>query len=326
MSFLASRTIIYWLLYYIISKLNADEYKLEKLIVLVGIIWSSIMVAQQITFPSVFFNSPNVYFDYFADTDIDTVRTMAEERAGLIRIMVLGLPYGYFLVFYSWIRLNDNFNFKILFIFLLSITALFLTGSRQIVFATMLIITLDFILRTNRLSTKRIFIPILFIILIILAYPLINNYFSSLIAVTREQNIISNEYIRMQEINFFLFNFYPHWLCYIVGNGWEHSLSSYGQEMINQIFYRSDIGIIGALNKFGLIYFVVVLMIYYKVIVPHKKIIIPYNIRLLFIFLLITSVTGVNYFETEENILLFVFIFYIIEKRSEEHLYINSNT
>jgi len=283
------------------------------------------MVIQQITFPSVWFNSPNAYFDYSADTDIETVRKYAEERAGLIRIMVLGLPYGYFLVFYSWRKLNEYFKLNQFLIFILSIVALFLTGSRQIIFIVILIIIVDFISNIHYSRTKKILIPILLTGVIILVYPFINEYFSSLITVTREQKIISKEYIRMQEFNFYLSSYYPHWLCYIFGNGWEHSLSFYGQEMINQILYRGDIGLIGALNKFGIVYVLVALLILLKVAFSRKKIIAPPYIRLLFIFFLLTSVTGVNYFETTENIPLFVFVLYITEKASEEpfHNYTN---
>jgi hypothetical protein len=332
LSFLASRTIIYWLVFFILIKFDANDHKLEKLIVFIGIIWSLIMVMQQISFPKVMFNSPNIFFDYSSDNDIETVRKIAEERAGLIRIMILGLPYGYFLIFYSWNKLNEFFNLKSFFILVLVTVALFLTGSRQIVFAVVLILTFDFILGPYFLKTKKLFVLVFLLGFFYFIYPIINsyfssftNYFNSLISLTRDQNVISNDYIRIQEINFFLFSYYPHWLCYIFGNGWEHSLSSYGQEMINQVFYRGDIGLIGALNKFGLIYVIIIILIFFKVIIPQIKVSIPHYIRLLFIFLLITSLTGVNYFETEENIMLFVFVFYIIEKRSEEYCYINSN-
>jgi len=95
--------------------------------------------------------------------------------------------------------------------------------------------------------------------------------------------------------------------------------------MINQILYRGDIGLIGALNKFGIVYVLVALLILLKVAFSRKKIIAPPYIRLLFIFFLLTSVTGVNYFETTENIPLFVFVLYITEKASEEpfHNYTN---
>jgi hypothetical protein len=323
LSFLASRTILYWLLYFIIE--NVPENNLTNLITVIGVIWSLIVIIQQLTFPKIWFNSPNAYYDYFSDIEPSTVVNHAQEEAGVIRIMLLGIPYAYFAIFYSWIKLKYSITPKHLFIFLIAIVALSLTGSRQIVFSIILIFGVDFIVSKYSSGYKKLIVSFIFTIILLSARPLVNNYLSSLVRETQEQNITSSKYIRIREADFFLFKFYPNWICYLFGNGWEHSLSPYGIKIENNIYYRSDVGLIGALNKFGLFYVLAIFIIFIKVLIPSKKVSVPQNIRLLFIFLLLTSFTGVNYFETTENIPLFTYIFYIIDKRSEKYRYSHPN-
>lgn len=325
LSFLISRTVIYWLLYFILFKSKPNKFNLEKLIVFVGTVWSVIMVIQQITFPAVLFNLPTVFFDYYSDTEIDFVRNLADERAGVVRIMILGIPYAYFLIFYSWIKLNENFKLKQFFILILTAVALSLTGSRQIIFTVILILAIDFFVSSKILIAKKISVLLFLSAAIYLGYPYLDEYFTSLIEVTKEQNIMSNEYVRIQEINYFLFDFFPSPFCYFFGNGQEHSLSSYGQEMMNKFLYRSDVGLFGAFNKFGIIYIIFIFMIYYKILIPKYRIAIPHHIRLLFIFLFLTSFTGTNYFEEPEFIPFLVINFYMIDRYNEKSYNINSN-
>lgn len=324
LSFLASRTVIYWFMFFILYKFGADELRIENILVIFGFGWSMITTIQQVTFPIVYFNFPNIYYD-FSSPDMDSIMYLAEERGGIIRMLVMGIPFGYFLIFYSWMKINEAFSLKHLLVFAVTAIALFLTGSRQIIFSLLIIFFFDFFSRFSFLSLRKIFYLLVVMGALVIIYPIVDDFFITLIEVTKEQKVVSRDYIRVQEMSFFLFDYVPHWICYVFGNGWEHSLSSYGRDLSGTIFFRSDVGLIGALNKFGALYVVIILLIFKKIIIPAQGFIVPHYIRLLFIFLAITSFTGANYFENTDNIMPFVFIFLILEKYNEKHRFTNAD-
>jgi hypothetical protein len=258
LSLLASRTIFFWLLYYMLHQMAVDRARLEKVLLCLGIIWSCIMVVQQFSYPVIFFNQLQDQTAGQVQADID--------RGGLLRIFVDGEAFGTFLVFYCWRKIQDKINIQYLCLFILGIAALFFTGSRQVIFSTILIIIADtfFSTRASNLASNRFIIVISAVFFGVYFFAF--EYLSKLIELSFKQKVSSKDYIRNLEISYFLFNYWPHWLTFFIGNGWEHMTSPYGKNVtfIKDVmkFYRSDIGLIGALNKFGLFYCIAILSLY----------------------------------------------------------------
>lgn len=324
-SLIASRTVFLWMLYFLLHKWDLHEVKMEKIIINIGLIWSVIMIVQQITFPL-------VLFTFYPDASEDSLINNSDTRGGLIRIFVSGTPFAYFTIFYYWRKIFDDFSIKKLCLFLLIFAGLFFSGSRQIVFGVLLILFIDFMLTFNFKSKKSLQFSLLIVITGIVASPFLFNYISSLVQLSESQDVTDTDYIRALEMYFFLFEYWGHWLCYFFGNGWEHaSLSEYGKEMTTYVvdrlhFYRSDVGLIGALNKFGLFYVLVIFSIYFKILIKPKGIIVPRYIKQFFIFLFLISFTGGDYFERTDSLLLLLIIFYIIDKKNEKNIDYNTDS
>lgn len=323
-SLLASRTVFLWLFYILLHKWGLDDKVLEKIVLTSGFFWAVIMIGQQITFPLVLFTQR-------PDDTAASLINIADQRGGLIRIFVQGTGLAYFAIFYYWRKVYENFSSKVLVLFLFTLAALFLSGSRQIVFGVLLIIGIDYLLLFNFKSRKSLQFALLILVGVAIVSPVAIEYISSLVTLSQDQDVTDTDYIRILEMNFFLFEYWPHWLCYFLGNGWEHmSLSAYGAEMTSYVvdrleFYRSDVGLIGALNKFGLFYILTILFIYFKILIRPKKLYVQRYIKQFFVFLFLTSFTGGDYFERTDTLLLFIITFYIIDKRNEKHLSYNTD-
>jgi hypothetical protein len=325
LSLLASRVVFFWLLYFTLHKMNIPVHKLEKLMLFFGIIWAMIMILQQFTYPNIYFNAYDGVT--YENGEIRTTET----RGGITRIMINGFGFCYFMAAFTWQELRKNISLKNIFLFALIIAGVLLTQSRQIIFGLILIFVVDTFLSFRLNDTKSIRFVTIFLGISILFFTIAGDFIIALIELSQEQNITSNQYIRGLEIEFFLFKYWPDPFCYLLGNGWDHSNSPYGQEMKEQIqrsmgFHRSDIGLIGAFNKFGIIYIIVIVMFYIMILIPKKHFIVPKYIRIFFILCALTSLSGANFFELSAFFVPFTCLFYIIDKTNEEYLYNYSNS
>ncbi|MEO9145184.1 MAG: hypothetical protein ABI237_06460 [Ginsengibacter sp.] len=206
-------------------------------------------------------------------------------------------------------------------LFVLALAGLFLTDSRQVIFGVLGILLFSFLFRFNFNDKKKVQFLFLFSFIAIVLIIIAGDYLLNLIKLSQEQES-SDSFVRGKAIKFYLFDYNPSFLCYIIGNGWQNFYSPYGHEVARTLedslgYFRSDIGLFGALNKFGIIYVIFVLRIYYKMIFKRKKLYVPVYIREFFIVCFITSFTGENYFEVSYIFMLFVCIFYIIDEENK---------
>jgi hypothetical protein len=310
LSLLASRIVLFLLIYHLLHKIKIDVKKLEKLIIYFGFGWVCLIYLQQVIYPTILFS--------VSEVDLKT-NQMGFETRGVNRVMITGIRYGVFFVFVYWKKIQNKFNLKEFTLFLFSFGAIILTATRQIIIGVGVMIVFDLLYELRINFSKRIGFAITLISLFILLFPIWGNIVLKLIEISKEQDVTSGEYIRFVEINYFLFEYWPHWITYFLGNGWEHAYSSYGQEMQNYIektlrLFRSDIGLIGALNKFGIFYVVCILLIYFKTIFQFPKNSYPPYIRIMFIYLILTSFTGGNFFERASSIVFISLLLYIIDK------------
>jgi hypothetical protein len=324
LSLLTSRIIFFWLLYFTFHKMNISPKKMEKLLVVFGVLWSIIMIVQQFTYPYILFDV------YHGVTYEDGMERNVDIRGGIIRVWIAGVGFSYFLASYMWQKIYEKLSFKNLFLFSIVLAAILLMQSRQVIFGLMLVFTADIILsfRINNFKTVRF--TTIFIGLAVIFFAVAGDFIFALIELSKEQKVTSSDYIRGLEIEFFLFKYWPDPLCYIIGNGWEHDASPYGVEIKEKIkwglgLYRSDIGMIGAFNKFGIIYIIVIIMFYIKVLIPKRYFIVPKYIRIFFVLCALTSFTGSNFFENPSYFLPFVCLLYIIDKTNEQYFYRNSH-
>jgi hypothetical protein len=142
----------------------------------------------------------------------------------------------------------------------------------------------------------------------------------NLITVSEEQSAQHGEDIRMLSTKFFLTDFYPNKINYIIGNGVGHMMSPYGMKIayykVTHGYYQSDIGVLGVFTQFGILYIVGMFLIMRKILVTKiqkKYVYIKYWAGLL----IITVILG-NPFSRPDGIALITSILYIIDVSAYE--------
>jgi hypothetical protein len=237
-----------WLLYFILHYFKLDNKDIIKIIFFFAITWTVINIIQQFTFPSFWF--------YTRSDNPETGRTL-EIRMGIYRFMIANVFVVVFALFIYWQNFVQNkkgriFNFLF---FTICLVGVYLNMTRQLLFAVSGCLVLTLFI-TNKIRSKFALLLILMSVIAVV-YTYIDTLFGDLISESQEQ-ITSEDYIRYRAFFFFLFEYWDHWSCILIGNGKEHASSNYGMEMsyINDVlmYYRSDVGIVGQLNRYGVIY------------------------------------------------------------------------
>lgn len=251
LSLLLLRSNLFWLLYFVLHIFNISKKQVISLLIFIGLVWIFLTIVQQFTYPS--------YFFYSRDDEIKSVY-----RAGIYRFMISGRQYGLFLLLYFFYKfLTTSKFYNLLFVFI-GIAGFFYYGTRQFALAAAACMVISIFFLQGRAKWKYLlFAAVCAIVVINFKDYLFGNY----IEMTNEQ-LEYGDNIRILSANFFLHDYWPGWGAKIIGNGPAHIASDYGKEMywINTFmrYFRSDVGVIGAYNQFGILYVINIILINIK--------------------------------------------------------------
>jgi hypothetical protein len=248
------RTHLLWLIYPILHLFNLSPQKLIKAMLVIGIVWCITNVVQQFTYPTYFFSSKIES----ADSDF--------YRAGIYRFMPRQLHYALFLGFYAFQRMLDTKKTIYAIMFLATLIGLYFYGTRQFLAGFVgSVIAFTYFQKGSAKAFGAAIIALVGVIVLVYQDLILGN----LIEITNDQ-VSNKDYIRLLEIKFYLFENWENWFNVIVGNGLAYESSAYGKEAeyIKEtlMYYSSDVGIIGSLNNFGVIYCIAAVVILVKVI------------------------------------------------------------
>ena len=233
---------------------------------------------------------------------------------GTLRIFMPGAGY-LVIAYFIWLYYTFKaFKVRYVVFLLLSLGVFVLLGTRQVI-ASMLLLSILFIFQSKIVKSK-------FIIFMLIGLAIIPVYFIFQdiiyamfeVTVSQSQSVESN--IRLKAAKFFLTDFYPNNWAYFTGNGaagssmYEVRITNYSERYG---FYRSDIGLIGEYTKFGALFVIGVIIIFYRALtakLPEHLMFIKYN----FLGLILTLVTGAGAFgSSSTNILINCMLLYLID-------------
>lgn len=305
LSLMLLRLNLFWLFYFVLHIFNISAEKILKLLIFIGCIWAFLTIVQQFTYPIAFFYS----------REEDNAGFL---RGDLVRLMPAGQGYGVFVLLYFFYKyLTTKKVFNLLFVGFI-LCGLYFYGTRQglaVAVGCMLVAVLllkDF--------TKWIYLVLFsvmaFIVIIVIRPPMITHYFE----LTSEQ-MDNEDYIRFLAFDFYLNEYWPHWGAKLLGNGKPHLSTDYGLEMryisVDLGLWRSDVGIVGAYNTYGLFYVINILWVNIKGMFSkftsekHKY------LRLLFFFPTFLLPLNVGY--TFGSVICFYcLVFYLMDKSFQE--------
>jgi hypothetical protein len=270
-----------WSLYFLLHKFKIKESVILRVFFLLAFCIVSIQIIQQITYPNVFWG---VYSeDSIAENGL-TEKT--EMRNGLWRFRMH--MNGYFtapILFALWVWLKRRINKKLLIITLLFFISIYLTLTRQVMFACIIATICSFFLE-RKISAKAIFLIFLFIGGLFVFY---DTLFSSLVEKTNEESTKDN--IRIYSANYFWNESLRSPLTLLFGMGIP-GRGAYEKTMIilnkQYGYYVDDVGFIGGIYEKGVIYVIVTYYLLLKIFFKHKQKI-PTYIRMFVIYTTIMS-------------------------------------
>lgn len=240
---------------------------------------------------------------------------------GTLRIFMPGAGY-LVIAYFIWLYyIFKSFKVRYVVFLLLSLGVFVLLGTRQVI-ASMLLLSILFLLHSKIVKSK--FIIFMLIGLAILpVYFIFQDIIYAMFEVTVSQSQSVESNIRIKAAKFFLTDFYPNKWAYFTGNGaagssmYEVRITNYSERYG---FYQSDIGLIGEYTKFGALFVIGVIIIFYRALtakLPEHLMFIKYN----FLGLIMTLVTGAGAFgSSSTNILINCMLLYLIDLYMNEKL------
>ncbi len=294
---IAQRFMYLYFVYYVFHIINIESEDLIKIFIILGVGVFVVYVIQFAIFPF-----------RILDCRVGMSR-------GTIRIFMPGFQYviiGYLALlnkYFNTRKISDALLAGVLFM------VFFLQGTRQTI-AIMGFLTLIAILGSKILTNKLAILFSLFLATIAFFF-IFHDVILEMINVTVSQKSSSDDGVRYRAAYYFLHDFFPNKATYFFGNGADSMNSSYGAYVFylkrRLGFYQSDIGIIGDYTKFGVLYVLSVLLIIIKIFILKVPEYFKF-IKLFFLSIVLTSITGRFLFGEPSGIVTIASLLYIIDK------------
>ncbi len=247
--------ILYYFFYYFLHQLRLKPDDLIQLILILGYAFLGIWYIQYIIYPTMI------------------VDTRMDEARGTIRLFLPGGAFAGFIYFYYLDKFLKSNKIKFILFCLLFLLIAVLQGTRSSI-ATQIFGTVVFILFSTQVRSK-VRNLVIMAMGALLIFFLFQDIFMNLVEVTEKQASQQQEDIRIRAAKFYLTDFYPNKINYLIGNGVGHMMSSYGMRIAyyktNLGFFQSDIGLVGDYTEYGVLFVIGVVLILWKIFTIRVK-------------------------------------------------------
>ena len=274
----AQRFIYFIIFYPVLHVLKPKPDFLISVFVYLGVFYAVLYLLQLLVYPTELV-SANMFVDR------ETLRIALPGSGFLILAYLIGLS-----------RLVKTNNIKYLLLCILTLIVIALMGTRQVIAPTALI-TILMVVFSKKVKSRALIIVLLAFATIPI-YFLFIDIFNAMFEVSQVQASDYKGDIRVKAATFFLFEFFPTKMSYIIGNGVPSALSLYGIKMNAYAkilgYYQSDIGIIGDYTKFGILMVIAQVSLFTRVLIrrmPADLDFIKYN----FLMALLTIFFGSSF-------------------------------
>ncbi|MCF8369851.1 MAG: hypothetical protein K9G76_12495 [Bacteroidales bacterium] len=247
----AQKGMLFYMLYFFLHTIRIRPKEIERLMLLIAILYIVSFMLQYLAYPRILFN------------------TRVQEDRGTVRIFLPGKAFVVVMYFYFLQLFFEKTKPHYLIFCLLTFIVTILQGTRSALLL-LLVGTLFNLIFSKRVKS-RFLILFLLMLSIIPIFIIFQDIFLNMVAVSEEQSETAEEDIRVKAATYFLTDFNPGWLNYVIGNGESHMASAYGMQVemfkINFGYFQSDIGLIGEYVKYGILYVLAVILILRKVLI-----------------------------------------------------------
>lgn len=283
-SFLLMTTQSTWVIYFLLHKYKVQEQVVLKVLFYIALFLVGIQIVQQFTYPNAPFGtmSQDVMIERHA-------MEAAEQRNGLWRFRMH--QNGYYtapILFAMWIGIRKKADFKLGVFIALFFASIYLTLTRQVMFACILVIFCSMFMGQKKINFTALLLGLIFIAGLYVYYDVL---FSKLAQQTQDDSNEDN--VRLFAASMLWEESLKTPFTFLFGYGLPDSTSAYGLHMYKLSnflgIYTSDVGFIGQIFERGFIYVCVCYFMFYKLFFKFKKLI-PMYIRMFVMFAGVMSV------------------------------------
>lgn len=256
---LAGTSYLTILVYYYLHIKNINPNQILKMIICIGLIKTGIQLIENYTYPTLWFGH-GMYYDIGLE--------QFGSRNGILRLF-LSLAFWLNVLGFFYYTEQYRANNKIKTMSLLMITAIgiYIDQSRTIMVSSVVVFIYTYFFSENRSKTGTSILATITIIGI--GYIVYSNFsilFGELSKQTSED--LNKDYIRIYSYQFYLYDNWKGPFTVLFGNGIP-SNSIYSKTLDARScsigLFKADIGIVGTMNTYGILFVVVFLYYFYKV-------------------------------------------------------------
>lgn len=256
-----------WLIYYLLHIWKPSEKRLLYLLGVMAIIVFFIQIIQQFTYPIVvcgtFDENEMLRKGLLEDVEI---------RNGLyrFRLNTNGI-FTMIILFYVWGRMKTKMMMKYFIVFIILLASIYLSLTRQLI-VTSLVTLILFSFCGKGIKTKIASFLFLFFLSIVL-WIYFEQLFGEFIETTSSST--SEDNIRILSAIYFGTNTIMNPLTLFLGNGFPKNDTIYGRFLDDLAdywgFFPEDVGFIGYMYFYGLLYVIAYFRLAYKVLLVYRK-------------------------------------------------------
>ncbi len=224
-------------------------------------------------------------------------------------IEYITIPFFYFLQ-----QVKEKFTTKSMVKVLFLLFVMFIVENRSTLFPAILFTLYTFVFIKSKYKPI-IWFAISAIGILFVLHNL--DVFTSLIEETTEE-LGDQDYNRNKAWEYFIYMYSPHWLCYILGNGFLSAhYSPLMLLLMEEGIYNSDVGFIGYWNQFGIIPVIAIFTMYFSVLKSKNSY--PFQMKLFVIYSIICGLTTIYYGQDVKilHLVLFYYLFYYFKKHKQ---------
>lgn len=218
--------------------------------------------------------------------------------------LIPGYSVILFLLYYKTQQMRENPTLRnSIYSFTLMIFFFLLQNRGALFFA---IIVFGYALITMRARYRYLLVPI-FLMIAVIGYVYSAEHWSALLTETTDQ--LNDPFAnRWRSFYFFVFDYAPHWMCNILGNGLLSANIPAGefiQKMMDQGYYQYDNGMIGFWSQYGVIPLLVLYIVIFKILFNRAH---PFYLKAMAAHILVMPIAW-NF--GTADILIFVVLVYL---------------
>lgn len=256
LSYRSSYFLLYYVLFFYLSKRKPSEILIEKYIIFIGVVYSLLWLYGISCWPNQVFGTQAE--DSFEDLS-----------RGFMRVYFIGITNLVLAFFLCVVKYTKTTNVRYLFGIIYFFTIIVFQLTRQVIFFSFLIGAIYYFYYHRK---KMVYVAIFCLCLSVYLIPLVmegDNVISSMVEFSEKQQE-SHESgktdIRIIEYEFFFTSFSKNIITSIFGNGLPHTEGPYGKALDRTGYFPSDVGYAQIYMVLGVVGLIIFMSLLYKVI------------------------------------------------------------